>query len=97
MIVACCAASVFAQGGTGQLSGNVVDTNNARLQPLLVSNQFSNVAANLVYAATGQDVTDVMIGGRWIVRNRELQTADSNTIWRELRTAAHVLYDRILK
>lgn len=75
----------------------VVDTNNARLQPLLVHNQFSNVAANLVYAATGQDVTDVMIGGRWIVRDRELQSADANTIWRELRTAAHVLYDRILR
>src|SRR6185369_413624 len=29
LIVICCAASAFAQGGTGQLSGNVVDANGA--------------------------------------------------------------------
>ncbi len=75
----------------------VVDTHNARLQPLLVRSEFSNVAANLVYAATGQDVTDVMIDGRWVVRDRTLQTAPAETIWRELRGAAHVLYDRILR
>ena len=28
-ITLCCFASVFAQGGTGQLSGNVVDANGA--------------------------------------------------------------------
>src|ERR1041384_3821172 len=29
LIVFCCAAAAFAQGGTGQLSGNVVDANGA--------------------------------------------------------------------
>ena len=29
LMVVCCAAAAFAQGGTGQLSGNVVDANGA--------------------------------------------------------------------
>jgi 5-methylthioadenosine/S-adenosylhomocysteine deaminase len=74
----------------------VIDVDNPRLQPLLTGGKFNNVAANLVYAATGQDVTDVMIDGRWIVRERALQTADAQTIWQDLRAAAHELYERIL-
>src|SRR5690606_39718195 len=34
----------------------LIDTHNPRLQPLVNRPGFSNVAANLVYAATGQDV-----------------------------------------
>lgn len=74
----------------------VVDTANARMQPMVHRDGFSNIAANLVYAATGQDVTDVMVRGEWIVRNRELQTADTSQIWDELGQAARALYDRIL-
>ena len=74
----------------------MIDVDNPRLQPLLTGGKFNNVAANLVYAATGQDVTDVMIDGRWIVRERALQTADAQTIWHDLRVAAHELYERIL-
>jgi 5-methylthioadenosine/S-adenosylhomocysteine deaminase len=74
----------------------MIDVDNPRLQPILTGEKFSNVAANLVYAATGQDVTDVMIDGRWIVRDRILQTADAQTIWQDLRGAAHELYERIL-
>lgn len=73
----------------------LIDTRNTRLQPLLHTSGFSNLAANLVYAATGQDVTDVMIGGRWTVRGRRLLTADQDEIAEELYHAARRLHDRI--
>src|SRR5690606_30868892 len=52
---------VLAEGASADLI--LVDTANPRLQPLVHRDGYSNVAANLVYAATGQDVTDVMIAG----------------------------------
>jgi 5-methylthioadenosine/S-adenosylhomocysteine deaminase len=85
---------VIAEGASADLI--LVETDNPRLQPLVHRDGFSNVAANLVYAATGQDVTDVMIAGRWIVQQRRLQTADGPALWRELERAAANLYDRIL-
>lgn len=74
----------------------LVDAMNPRMQPLVHRDDYSNVAANLVYAATGQDVTDVMIGGRWVVRDRRLAAANADGIWSELADAAATLYDRIL-
>ncbi len=74
----------------------LVDANNARLQPLVHRSDFSNLAANLVYAATGQDVTDVMIDGRWTMRERRLLPLDAEGVWEELGRAATALYDRIL-
>lgn len=74
----------------------LVDADNARLQPLVHRSDFSNLAANLVYAATGQDVTDVMINGRWIVRERRLIPFDVAETWEGLARAATALYDRIL-
>jgi len=74
----------------------LVDTANPRLQPLVHRDGYSNVVANLVYAATGQDVTDVMIAGRWVVQDRRLLTADAPALWKELERAAAHLYDRIL-
>jgi len=81
-------------GGAADLI--LIDTDNPRLQPLVHRDGFSNLAANLVYAATGQDVTDVMIGGRWVVRQRRLLTADQEFLWADLVRAANELYDRIL-
>jgi cytosine/adenosine deaminase-related metal-dependent hydrolase len=72
-----------------------VDTRNARLQPMVARGEYNNVAANLVFAATGQDVTDVMVGGEWLVRDRRLLQADPDSIWKELAEAADVLHERI--
>lgn len=97
------ARALGAEGRLGALAEGMsadlvlVDVDNPRLQPLLAGPRFSNVAANLVYATTGQDVTDVMVAGRWIVRDRKLQTADAHAIWHDLHAAAHELYERILK
>lgn len=77
----------------------LMDATSLRLQPLVHRPEFSNVAANLVYAATGEDVTDVMIGGRWRVRDRRLTTPDGAglpAILEELKRAAADLYDRVL-
>jgi 5-methylthioadenosine/S-adenosylhomocysteine deaminase len=72
----------------------LVDTANARMQPLVHGTDFSNVSANLVYAATGQDVTDVMVGGRWLVLDRCHVTLDAAQVAAGLAREARALYDR---
>ncbi|HEX7057064.1 MAG TPA: amidohydrolase [Bacilli bacterium] len=39
--------------------------------------------SHLVYSASGRDVADVCIDGKWIVRNREVLTMDEEKIMRE--------------
>lgn len=39
-----------------------------------------SLVANLVHSAKGSDVTDVMVGGQWLMRDRELQTLDEERI-----------------
>lgn len=39
-----------------------------------------NLVANLVHSAKGSDVLDVMVGGKWLMRNRELLTLDEERI-----------------
>ncbi|CAN5893320.1 amidohydrolase [soil metagenome] len=73
----------------------LVNTRNPRMQPLVLDEADSNLMANLVYAATASDVTDVMIGGRWVVRRRRLLATDAHRIWRELERAAHTLHSRL--
>lgn len=74
-----------------------IDLESLRMHPFVEGGRFENVHANLVYAATGQDVTDVMVKGRWVVRDRTLQTADPRQIRQELNRAAAALYDRITR
>jgi 5-methylthioadenosine/S-adenosylhomocysteine deaminase len=73
----------------------LVDVRNPRMQPLVTDRERSNVASNLVYAATGGDVTDVMVDGRWIVRRRRLLTTDARSVWSELHGAARLLHARL--
>lgn len=75
----------------------VVDTRNPRLQPMVAWGEYTNVAANIVFAATGQDVTDVMVAGRWLVRDRQLQTAHADSIWNELESAAGQIHRQIIR
>jgi 5-methylthioadenosine/S-adenosylhomocysteine deaminase len=62
-----------------------------RMQPLVLHGPHSNLAPNLVYAATGADVTDVMVGGRWIVRRRRLQTLNERALRAQLDDAVATL------
>ncbi|HEX9105664.1 MAG TPA: amidohydrolase family protein, partial [Longimicrobiales bacterium] len=77
----------------------LVQADGVRLQPLVHRPEHSNVAANLVYAATGGDVTDVMVAGQWRVRDRVLLAADGSALTdllTDLGRAAARLYDRVL-
>jgi 5-methylthioadenosine/S-adenosylhomocysteine deaminase len=97
-------AGATALGGAGQFGALaeglaadlvLVDLRNPRMQPLVTDPARSNVAANLVFAATGADVTDVMVDGRWIVRRRRLLTIDARTLWRQLQEAARQVHARM--
>lgn len=41
--------------------------------------------SHLVYAARGADVTDTMVAGRWLLRNREFVTLDPERVYGEVR------------
>jgi len=57
----------------------VVDLNRPHLQPIY------NVVSQLVYAATGADVRDVIIDGRIVMQNRQLLTLDEEEILAEAK------------
>jgi 5-methylthioadenosine/S-adenosylhomocysteine deaminase len=53
-----------------------VRTDTPRMTPLIPDGPFENVAANLVHAVRGSDVTASVVGGRFVVRDGRLLTAD---------------------
>jgi 5-methylthioadenosine/S-adenosylhomocysteine deaminase len=52
----------------------LVDSHKAHLIPIY------SPASQLVYAARGSDITDVMVAGRWLVKNRTLQTINLESV-----------------
>jgi 5-methylthioadenosine/S-adenosylhomocysteine deaminase len=50
-----------------------------------------NLAASVLYAAGSQDVSDVMVAGRWLLRKRQLLTLDEERIRHEVRRRAERL------
>jgi 5-methylthioadenosine/S-adenosylhomocysteine deaminase len=47
--------------------------------------------SHIVYAAKGSDVRDLMVGGKWLVRNRQLQSLNLNTVLDQVRAeCAHI-------
>ncbi len=48
-------------------------------------------ASHLVYAASGGDVKDVMVGGKLLVRDHKLLTLDVSEVMREVRNLAEVI------
>ena len=53
-----------------------------------------NLVANLVHSAKGSDVTDSMVDGVWLMRNRVLQTLDEEKILAEAQSRANALVAR---
>jgi 5-methylthioadenosine/S-adenosylhomocysteine deaminase len=53
-----------------------------------------SLVANLVHSAKGSDVTDVMVGGVWLMRNRTLQTLDEERILFEAERHAQAMVRR---
>ena len=65
----------------------LVDLRQPHLAPL------HDPVATLVYNASGRDVTHVMIGGRFVVADRLLQTAPTDEIINEAQAAANRIWD----
>jgi cytosine/adenosine deaminase-related metal-dependent hydrolase len=66
----------------------VVDLSGPHCQP-----EGEDLHATLVYAARASDVTDVLVDGRWLVRDRTLQTLDAPALAR----AARFELERVLR
>lgn len=61
-----------------------LDLSAPRLQPIY------DTYATLVFAAMPADVSDVMVAGRWVMRNREVVTLERRKVLRDaLQVAAH--------
>jgi 5-methylthioadenosine/S-adenosylhomocysteine deaminase len=89
-------ADTFGRIATGLAADlTLVNAASPRMQPLVTAGPRSNVAPNLVFAATGADVTDVMVGGGWVVRRRRLQTVDGRAVRRQLRQAVRTLQEHL--
>jgi 5-methylthioadenosine/S-adenosylhomocysteine deaminase len=60
----------------------LIDTHAPHLTPM------HNPASAIVYAARGSDVSDAMVAGRWVVRNRRLVGVDLEEVMENTRKAA---------
>lgn len=87
-------ASALGFEGSGELAPGapadliLVDLDTPHMRPL------HDVVANLVHAAKGGDVTDVMVDGRWLMRGRELLTLDEDRILHEAERHAQAMVRR---
>jgi 5-methylthioadenosine/S-adenosylhomocysteine deaminase len=70
-----------------------VDLRRSHFTPLLAG-KWSNIAAHLVFAATGADVSAVWVDGLQLVAHGQLLTADLNEIRSDAQAAAEELFER---
>jgi 5-methylthioadenosine/S-adenosylhomocysteine deaminase len=61
----------------------LVDTRHVTMQPIL--EEPFNIAANLVYAARGNEVSTVMVDGKVLYDDGRLQTIDEEAVLKEIR------------
>ncbi len=66
----------------------LIDLGAPHLHPL------HDLVANLVHSAKGADVSDVMVDGRWLMRDRELMTLDEDRILYEAERHAKAMLKR---
>ena len=72
----------------------LVDLDQLNLSPV-VRAPIRNIVPNLVYAATGHDVDSVMVAGRFVMRGREILTADDSSVRAEAQAAAEEISRRV--
>ena len=53
-----------------------------------------NIVTNIVYNANGSDVTDVMIDGNWVVRERKFTTVDEKDVLAQCQKRADTVWER---
>lgn len=69
----------------------LVDAAAPHMNPLRTGKN-SNVSSAIVYCASGSDVSDVIIGGREIVRNRKLLTVDIQELQGRVQSIAERIF-----
>ena len=69
----------------------LVDAAAPHMNPLRIGEN-SNVSSAIVYCASGSDVSDVIIGGREIVRNRKLLTVDIQELQGRVQSIAERIF-----
>ena len=62
----------------------LIDATKPHMNPLRIG-QNNNVSSSVVYCATGMDVTDVIINGKEIVRDKELLTVDIHRLQKRMQ------------
>ena len=72
----------------------LVDMKQPNLVPLL-DRPVRTLVPNLVYAATGREVTHSMVAGKWLMRDRQLVNLDAESILCEAKYQAQQVTDRI--
>jgi 5-methylthioadenosine/S-adenosylhomocysteine deaminase len=68
----------------------LVDLNQPNLQPVL-DDPIRTLVPNLVYAANGSEVDSVMVAGRFLMRNRQMQTMDAAAVMATAQREARLL------
>lgn len=66
----------------------IIDLDAAHLRPI------HSLVANIIHCAKGSDVCDMMVDGKWLMRNRELLTLDEDRILHEAEARARSMVDR---
>jgi len=56
-----------------------------------------NLAGHLLFGLDRSHVHDVMVAGRWVVRERRLQTVDPGPVYARARAAARAVWERMAK
>jgi 5-methylthioadenosine/S-adenosylhomocysteine deaminase len=72
----------------------LVDLGVPNLTPAL-EDPVRTIVPNLVYAGTGHEVRSVMVAGRFLMRNRQVQTFDENQILAEAQHQAELVSQRV--
>lgn len=72
----------------------LIETRTPHMRPMRLG-EFENVTSNIIYNATGRDVTDVFVDGRHVVKNGELKTVDLNAIMNKVQSSSERIADAL--
>lgn len=65
----------------------LVEATKPHMQPLRTG-RYENVASSIIYSATGQDVTDVLVNGNCVMKDRMITTIDESSVIERVNKAS---------
>lgn len=65
----------------------LVEATKPHMQPLRTG-RYENVASSIIYSATGQDVTDVLVNGNCVMKDRIITTIDESSVIERVNRAS---------